>query len=279
MGKNQTLGNPVFVWVSDIHINSKQALSLPEVDKGDDDYHRANAIQRALYIAWQDAWQIVRQKAGKSPIVVCFGGEIIDIDAKDRSNQFITRDLKLAQDHAMELILPIIEIASKIIVLRGTEAHVGMNGKMDEAMGERIDKVRKKIVLKNGKEYSWHHLRCFIGGRKFDLAHHVNMGNSPRTERDAANHVAADLIMQYRGWNETLPDFAFRGHVHRFSDSSFNYPTRVLISGCWQMATSFIHRIGKGASRPEIGLYFCDPARKEVEKIEYDYKREAPEHI
>lgn len=277
-----TLNNPVFVWVTDIHINSKQALFVNhEVDLGDDNYYKPNKMQEALYIAWIDAWRQVKQKAKGRPIVVGIGGEIIDIDAKNRSNQFVTKDPSQAQEYAIELLEPVIDMASSVIVLRGTEAHVGMNGAQDEAMAKLIDKMKKGVIRKNKitGEYSWHYYRGFIGGRKFDLAHHVNMGGMPRTERNAANHLAADLMMNYSRWNEPLPDFAFRGHVHRVADSSFNYPVRGLIGACWQVATSFVHRIGQGATKPEIGLFFCDIAKKEVEYIGYDFKREAPDHI
>ena len=111
------------------------------------------------------------------------------------------------------------------------------------------------------------------------MAHHVSMGNMPRTERNAANHLAADLMMTYARWKEALPDFAIRGHVHRVSDSSMNYPIRAMISGCWQLPTSFIHRIGKGGDKPDIGLICIDVARKDVRFLQYDYKRESPEHI
>jgi hypothetical protein len=90
------------------------------------------------------------------------------------------------------------------------------------------------------------------------------MGGMPRTERNAANHLAADLIMQYARRKEPLPDFAFRGHVHRVADSSYNYPVRALIGACWQVDTPFVHRIGQSASNPEIGLLFCDVAKKRL---------------
>jgi len=271
----------VFVWVSDIHINSKQALCAPQVDLLEGDFYYPNAAQKALLGAWQDAWRQIKEKAEGRPIVVAFGGEIIDIDAKKRSNQYITKDPEKALDHGLELIKPVIALAAKVIVIRGTEAHVGNNGAMDEAMAKLINSIKKDVVHKNSVtgEFSWHYFRGFIGGRKFDLAHHVNMGGMPRTERNAANHLAADLMMQYARWKEPFPDFAFRGHVHRVSDSSFNYPIRALIGASWQIATPFIHRIAHGGNKPEIGLLFCDIAKQEVEYIKYDYRREEPEHI
>jgi len=284
--KTETLNNPVFVWVTDIHINSKQALCAPEVERNlDGEKYYPNKAQVALFDAWKDAWASVKEKAGDRPIVIGFGGEIVDIDAKKRSNQYITQsdgeENELIIEHAMVLLRPALEMASKVIIIKGTEAHVGVNGAMDEVMARQINREFRGLVHKNSvtDEFSWHYFRGFIGGRKFDLAHHVNMGGMPRTERNAANHLAADLMMQYARWKEQFPDFAFRGHVHRVSDSSFNYPIRALIGASWQVATPFIHRIAHGGNKPEIGLLFCDIKNKEVEYINYDYKREEPEHL
>jgi hypothetical protein len=280
-----TLKNPVFVWVTDIHINSKQAVSLPVIDMGEGNVYHANALQKALYNGWLDAWKEVKNRAGKRPIVVGIGGEIGDIDAKNRSNQYISKDVDCVRDHSIELFLPIIEMAKKIIVIRGTEAHVGNNGMLDEKIARQMEKEKKGIIHRNSelrrtKEYSYQYLRTFIGGRKFDLAHHVNMGTVPRTEKDAANHLSSDLVMEYANrWHEPLPDFAFRGHVHRYSESGDNFSIHSYIGPCWQGANPYIHRIGKSAGMPEIGLLFCDIAKKEVEYIKYEYRREAPDHI
>jgi hypothetical protein len=274
-----TIKNPCVVFVSDIHINSKQAVSLKKIDLGDGNYYEANKIQTALLAAWNDMWGDIKQRAGGKNLVIIFGGEIIDIDFKNRSNQYITKSSEQARDHALELLEKPLSMASKVIVVRGTEAHVGNNGEQDEKVAAMIDKERKGIVIKNGREFSWHYFRGYIGGRMFDVAHHVNMGGMARTERNAANHLAADLMMSYNRWGEAYPDFALRGHVHRFADSSFNYPIRAVISGCWQTATSYVHRISKGADKPEIGALFIDPSSKTVERLFYDYKRESPEFV
>jgi hypothetical protein len=276
-----TLNNPVFVWASDIHINSKSALSLPVVDLGEGSKYYANKAQVALWEAWKDAWKQVKQKAGKRPVVICFGGEICDIDYKKRSEQFIVRDRDQAQEHAMDVLEPALAIGAAFIILRGTEAHVGDNGAVDESMAKRIHKYTKKVI-KNEEtgDFSFHHARLFIGGRKFDLAHHVSMGGTSKSERNAANNLSHDLLFDYaEKWNEPKPDFAVRGHVHRVSDSGLNFSIRSIIAPCWKFQDSYIHRIGHGGKKPEIGLVYIDIAKKEVEIIEYDYKRKAPQFV
>jgi hypothetical protein len=209
--------------------------------------------------------------------VIAFGGELVDVDAKDRSHQYITRNPTEAREIAMEVLEPALNVGTQYIVLRGTEAHVGKSGAEDEAIARMIhDNYNGLLTNEKQGQYSFWEERFFIGGRKFDLAHHVSMGGTPRTERNAANTLSADLIMQYAIWGEPLPDFALRGHVHRWSDSSFNFPVRSIIGPSWALPTSYIQRIGHGGRKPEIGLILIDPASKQVKPIMYDFKREEP---
>ena len=271
---------PIVVWCSDLHINSTVALCIPDFEMDDGNRHMNSKLQNALFEAWSSGWKQVRQKARGREIVGIIGGEIADNMAKHPSLQFITHDPEVIRRMAVETLEPMLRVVNKLIVLRGTEAHTGLSGGLDEGIAHDIAKSYKKIkVLRDGSRYSNYHVRCYIGGRSFDLAHHVGMGSSRRSERDAANHLAADLIMDYARFGEKPPDFALRGHVHRHSDSADNFPMRVIVSGAWQMHTNFSHRIGAGATRPDIEMIYIDPAIKHVERIHFETKREPPKYI
>lgn len=271
---------PIVVWVSDLHINSTVALCVPEFEMDDGNIHKNSKLQNALYEAWADGWRQVKQKARGREIVGIIGGEIADNMVTHPSLQFITYNKETIRRMAIETLEPMLKVVSKLIVLRGTEAHTGLSGELDEGIAHDIAKQYKKIkVIQDGKRYSNYHLRCYIGGRSFDLAHHVGMGSARRSERDAANHLAADLIMDYARHGEKAPDFALRGHVHRHSDSADNFPTRVIISGAWQVHTNFSHRIGVGATKSDIEMIYIEPDTKKVERIFYETKRESPKYI
>jgi hypothetical protein len=273
------LTNPIVVWASDLHINSTVALCVPDFELDDGNYHKNSKLQDALYEAWCDGWKQVKNKSKGREVVGIIGGEIADKMSKHPSLQFITNNPDDIRRMAGETLSPMLEVVNKLIVLRGTEAHTGLSSNLDEGIAREIAKDWDVKVIKDGNRFSHYYCRRYIGGRLFDLAHHVSMGTARRGERDAANHLAADLIMDYSRHHELPPDFALRGHVHRHSDSSDNYPVRAIISGAWQMHTAFSHRIGASAQKADIELILIEPDTKKVERINYEAKREPAKYI
>src|SRR5581483_2530987 len=146
MRKIELLKNPIFIFVSDIHINSKAAVRYPEMVMDDGDTSIASARQMALWEPWQDAWATVKKRAKDRPVVIAFGGEIADKDAKSRSYQYVTKNGADILKLAFLTMQPALEVDTKFIVLRGTEAHTGKSSNLDEMiateMSAKYDVVR-----------------------------------------------------------------------------------------------------------------------------------------
>lgn len=273
--------NPLLVWVSDLHINSKTALRYPSLQLDDGDWSFASDAQKALWKGWEDFWNYIELKAktslvSKRPVYVIFGGEIADKDAKNRTNQIITKNEESIFNLTTSTLEPALTASSKTVVLRGTEAHVGQDSVLDERVAKDITNI---VPDEDRGTASWYHARLVIGKFSFDFAHHVTMGCLPWTERNAANKLAKVLIDEYCDWGEKPPDFALRGHVHRFSDSGMNFTTRALISGCWTFPNAYYSRIGAMNKKSEIGGWIIDTETGEVEKRTYEPKRNPPRHI
>ena len=267
---------PLVVWASDMHLNDLSSICPPVLKRDSGHEHRSSKDVNELWRCWLDAWEVIRLR--RRQVIVVFGGEFADTDMKDRSNHLITRNIADIKAGVMDMIEPALKVAHAVIVLRGTEAHSGREGDFDATIANDITKT----VISDpdtGEKARWY-ARETIGGKRFDLAHHANMGGARRTEKDAANHIAFDLKQDYAEWGERLPDWALRGHVHRVSDSGINYlPMRVLTAPCWSLNTSpFIHRIGGGQRRPQIGLLVIDTGLNEPERINYEVNR-PPFHI
>jgi hypothetical protein len=275
-----TLTNPIIVWAGDLHINSTVALCVPEFKRDDGDFHKNSRLQNELWTAWGDAWKQVKAKARGREVVTIIGGEIADEMMKHPTYQYITHNTDDIRRMAIETLEPLPKVTDKLIVLRGTEAHSGLSANLDEGIAREIAKQYDGIkVIKDGTRFSHWYARMYIGGRLFDLAHHVSMGQSKRTERDAANHLSADLMMIYGRQGKKFPDFALRGHVHRVSDSGMNFPIRSIICPTWQMTTTHTHRIGGGMDVPEIGLVVIEPDTKNTEWIRYEAKSKEPQFV
>jgi hypothetical protein len=278
---------PLVIWAGDLHINSTVALCCPEYEKDDGNFHTNSKLQNALWDEWCRSWKYIKQKAKGREIVTIIGGEIADEMIKHPSFQYITHNTDDIRQMAQETLEPMLNVTDSLIVLRGTEAHSGINANLDEGIAREIGSNFSRVsIVKDGKKFSHWYLKIYIGGRLFDLAHHVTMGNARRTERNAANQLSADLQMDYvRKWADNrqdrfeLPDYALRGHVHRYADSGENWPIHSIICPAWQMMTSYTHRISASAQKPDIGLVIIEPAQKEVEVIRYVPKNQKPKHI
>lgn len=266
---------PLLVWVSDLHINSKVALRYPEAIFDDGDTSICSPSQKALWEAWLDFWKYVERKKGKRKLFVAFGGEIVDMDIMSRSNQYHSRNKTEVLSLAADTISPAIDLADKVIVIRGTQAHVGKQGELDEAAALDIDNI-----VPDTQTASHYHYRCKIGNFVFDMGHHCSMGTRPWTKANAGNLLAKLTLDQYRDWGETPPDFVLRGHVHRKADSGENFaPLHALISGCWTFPDMFTHRIGASNERPCIGGWIIDTETGAYEWRAYVPDRAAPERI
>jgi len=264
---------PLIVWASDLHINSLVGLCPPVFRREQGGEHIFSRAQRDLWDCWIDAWKEVNGR--KRDVVLILGGDIVDLDIKKRSTQLISRNQAEILQAAGDALAPALERAGEVIVIRGTEAHVGNEGYAEEMLAKDLDNV-----FKDGEAYSWYYCRVKIGGKLFDLAHHVSMGRLPWTERNAANKLASIVIAEYADWGEAKPDWVLRGHVHRVSDSGINFgSTRAVVCPCWSLGGVYEYRLGNGAKKPEIGLMVIDPEKSEPEWLRYAIKRPSPSHI
>jgi hypothetical protein len=91
-----------------------------------------------------------------------------------------------------------------------------------------------------------------INGVLIDATHHTSMGGMPWTEQNAANRLAATVMMEYCRRGEKVPDLVFRSHVHRHADSFKAYPTRAVILPAWQLSTGYGHKVAPNRL-PDIG--------------------------
>jgi hypothetical protein len=204
---------------------------------------------------------------------VVFGGEFADLDTKKRTNHLISRNRAEIKEAVADVIAPALRCADGIIVLKGTEAHSGMEADFDTEIANDITGVKVYEDPVTKLKANWR-VRTIIGGKRFDLEHHVRMGTSTNTEKNAANIAALQIKFEYSEWGEALPDWAIRGHVHRVSDSGINFlPLRVVTAPCWSFPNPYAHRQFYGGRKPQIGLIVIDTEKSEPEWIRYETNR------
>jgi hypothetical protein len=256
------------LFVSDIHGNNKMSVCPPTVNLENGGTYHCSPNQRWLYERWLEVAEKFKEESKNDQTVLLLNGEIVECDAKNRGafEQICHTDAETLRLGA-DLIDPLAQSADSLYVMRGTFAHSGKAAKLDEAIGEDFDAVKSPEGT-----YSWYHLNLLVDDIKIELAHHGSMGGRPWTQRNAANYLAADVLMTYAVNGEQPPDLTIRGHLHRWADSYDNYPTRAIFLPGFTFFGPFIHRLGKGHNVPEIGAMIVrtDGGKYEVEKLKFE---------
>ena len=223
------------ILTGDHHTNSTVGLCPPGFELDDGGTYQLNKTQRWLWSYWKECWEEIAAfttNAEKRTWII--NGDAVDADNKGRSSQFVTNNKGTIQRMAVTALEPGLERVDRVYFVRGTDAHTGMNGEMEESLAQDID-----ITVKNGEVASWYHLRGIMCGMRLDVAHHTSMGSLAWTDKNAANKIAADAIMQYTLVDQKYPHLIVRSHVHRHADSYDNYPARAIILPAWQSMASY----------------------------------------
>jgi hypothetical protein len=242
--------------LGDLHINSTVALCPPEFELDDGGTYHLSPGQAWLWGHWLALLAI----ASHTPdLVTILNGDLAEGDTKQRSHQLITRNKATIKRMAVEVIEPLVKMSKATYILRGTEAHTGKSGAIEEDIADDLD-----LPGPTENVHSWFALPLSIGGIRLDIAHTMTGGGGmPWTRANAANGLAARTVMEYACRGEKLPDYVVRSHIHRCGDSGTNYPTRALITPAWTLATSYINKIAP-LSLADVGAIFIQVECREV---------------
>jgi predicted phosphodiesterase len=251
--------------ISDTHINSTVALCKPSVRLDDGQEVKISKAQRWFWDNWCD---LIERVDTMKPDVLIINGDALEGDRKGRSYQLITRNPSTIVSIGSETLEPLVSKIPAVYFVRGTGAHGGKSGFLEEDLSRDFDNS-----VKIGNNYSHWELNLIVEGLKITAAHHTTMGGLPWTRPNAVNSLAAKIQFQYSQDREEPPDIALRGHVHRWGDSHDAYRTRAIVVPCWTLATEFVHKISPD-TLPECGaaVISCDAGKFEVEKIDYKPK-------
>lgn len=167
---------------------------------------------------------------------------IVDGDLADMGVRFtpqvITTNQAVILRMGIDTFLPVADISQKLFIIRGTEAHVGGSGWLEEKMACDLKAERCADTNTN----SWWHLIADFGGALFDVAHHGSIGRLPWTMLSALGETAAKVIIECAKYKWRTPDIAVRAHCHRKGDSLDHYPVRVIQLLALQLMPAYAYR-------------------------------------
>jgi len=257
----------VVAGVSDTHINSTVGLCKPSVNLDDGGTYKASRTQRAIWDAWLDYWKEIASIPADRRIVI-LNGDVGELDTKRRTSQLITLNKATIQSLAVDVLEPAINVADSVIIIRGTMAHTGKSGWLEEAIALDLDNT-----FRNNGTASYWQFRGIIEGVRFDVAHHAGMGRLPWTEKHAAIKMAKIALDRYvLEMKQKPPNLLWRAHNHRYASSGDNYDDILAVCmPCWCGRTEYVYRLGQENATPTIGGVYaiCEDGQYQFDKIIY----------
>lgn len=199
-------------------------------------------------------WEVINDMAGRlaqteGTKVVCFPGDMGELDTKRRSVQLVTGNKDTILSLVIDTIAPLVNVAERALFIRGTPAHEGKSCWLEETLAKDCD-----IAAQDKYSASWYHYQGMIGTGRFDIAHHVSIGAKPL---NSITNMAERAEMYYHRRKLPLPHVVQRSHGHRYAWSGDNFPIQVVYTPAMTLNTEYSYRIGKELSLSDIGgIYY-----------------------
>ena len=241
--------------VGDTHTNSTVGLVVPTTNLDDGGTYHSSKGQRWLWRKWLSFWGEISTVAEKhqASVWTVFNGDLVSRLVKHQTSQVISLNDAVVKSMAIDTLMPALDRSDRTFVLRGTAAHVGLSGEMEEEIAEDIG------AEMCGDNHSWWELLLECDSVLYDIRHHGPLGKMEHTMGNALNRRAKEMEDLYWSQNRKCPEVAIQSHNHRFATSSDQYAVKVYALPAWELKTDFVHRIGIIKPADIGGMYFiCD---------------------
>lgn len=259
----------------DPHTNSTYGLSIAQVELDNGAYYQASPSQKAILKAWTQFWEIVKHKKEQlgAECYAVIDGDLVDDNSHDSCDP-ITRNRSVIIDHACTLMLPVREVADYLFIVRGTEAHTGGHGEMEETIAKELGAQRNTLTNRS----SWWFLPLEVEGVLWDVAHHTNtFSRRPWTVDAAAERQSAILRAEYLERGERVPNMAIRAHNHKWTLSNGRLPPWTFMLPPFCLTNAFGYRLGAGANPEPVGG--CWWVVEDGEIADWDVERWEPKRV
>lgn len=236
--------------IGDLHINSSIGLCAPLVKKDSGDSHIPSKTQLYIRDCFDRYWDDVKGFIGvDDTVITVILGETVDVDYKNRTDKVISRSEQSVLDHAQSMLRVVHDISDAEVYLKGTDAHLGKDGKMDNLVARDSDKHIPDLI--NIGSHAWVEYELQIGKFTLHANHHGPIGRSAHTRTNPLMLKAVKMLEARVRNNRPIPSVALQGHNHIRADTGNNQIIRVVAVGCWQGMSAYASRYW--VEEPDIG--------------------------
>ena len=236
----------VVAQVSDVHAGGATALCPDSVPLDDGGFYVPSKLQRWLFQGWEFYWNRVATVVDdlNAELIVLFNGDLVDGQVKHTPQVVNANPNAQAQIVNACIAIPLALKPRHIVIVRGTEAHVGQQGSAEERIADGLRRDKRPVVIDpDTNTSSWWHWRAEVEGVRLDATHHGRTGLREHTRGSQAVLHAHDVLLAHVKDGHPHPHLCFRSHHHKFNDSGESCPTRVITSGAWQYPTSYVKKV------------------------------------
>lgn len=195
-------------------------------------------------------------------------GDLVDGD-HHRTTQIATAHEGVHVSCAIEsLRVPLALKPNSIHIIRGTSAHVGRAGGLEEGIAKALRSLGWPVIEDPDTGQMSSYTRTLkIGPVLFDVKHHGRLGRRAHTKGPYMRWYTQDIFFNYLLDGGEVPDLAIRSHYHQYADSGkiHKVKTRAVALPAWQLATEYVHRVAE--SLADIGLVYF-----EIDDNDYEMK-------
>ena len=262
--------------VGDLHVNSAVALMPASVTRDDGQTVLPSKTQRWLWANWLDYWSKTAhyKQASGARVIGVINGDWGDVNRHSQFQLIEPVNTDTVIDMMVAVAEPMRRVCDDIVIVRGTEAHTGGAGWLEERAAKEIGATRNP----NEGTASWYIWEAEVEGVRITSAHHPGTNATrPWTAGNEAGRRAAMDFYNYAG-SGWLPHLTLWGHYHHYADSHDTHPVRAIYNRAWQLKTAFVHRIGLGNNPEAIGglWVFCKAGQYRVQVQAYPLPRPEP---
>lgn len=235
---------------ADWHVNSRQGLCPSEFHHNDGQVTTPSAAQEWLNARFTMFWARVaayKAKFSAARVLGVVNGDALD---KNRHSSYQIMSVNEADiiQATVEVAAPMTAICDEMAIVRGTEAHTGGDGWMEETFAGRVATVKPAETVA-----SWYWFDVNLDDFRMAFAHHPGTNSRvPWTIGNAANRAAVMLEDEFFG-EPDAPRLVTYAHVHHSEDSGDNHKIRVMFLPPWKLGDAYDARGGMAGRRFCVG--------------------------
>jgi hypothetical protein len=264
------------ILLGDWHIGHKRAIMYPDPNI---DY-RANDKQRWLFKCYQsmlDDIDGILETYKVSYIHALFGGDMGDLDYKMRGSgkrEYWASTSEEVVFNASQLLDPLMKLVDDAHFLMGNDAHVGVDGTLDNVIAE--DFANAVPLDEKRNEWAWPGVDYEIQGKLINSVH-KGKNKTKWTDVNGLSSLSAEVLLDRVKDSERIPDILVRFHFHYGLQLRDLHPHPISVAP-FQLKSDFIRYIDAVDGTPKVGghiLIFGDGELIHTEPLLYKMPRRA----